>query len=157
MTADVDSLEKQRDELRDQLAIATAAKTSEESQGALIDFANKEAEPLAADHPGARRSCVLSVVPCVSTNAPLAKSPEQNEWHKSQGGGAKLSNQRSRAVEHSFLTCIFRFSQVEVAPFSKTRGATGFGRNTAAPIETLACSGRGWRGQTRQVVLAWYR
>ncbi|EJK54352.1 hypothetical protein THAOC_26028 [Thalassiosira oceanica] len=53
MTSDVDSLERLRDELQDQLAIATAAKTSEESQGALIDYVQNEAEPLSADHPGA--------------------------------------------------------------------------------------------------------
>mmetsp|Transcript_37988 Transcript_37988/g.90928 ORF Transcript_37988/g.90928 Transcript_37988/m.90928 type:complete len:91 (+) Transcript_37988:358-630(+) len=53
MTSDADSLERLRDELQDQLAIATAAKTSEESQGALIDYVQNEAEPLSADHPGA--------------------------------------------------------------------------------------------------------
>ena len=63
MTADVDSLERLRDELRDQLAIATAAKTKEDVCRELVDFASKEAEPLSADH------------------------PEPNEWHKNPNGG----------------------------------------------------------------------
>jgi len=74
MTSDVDSLERLRDELQDQLAIATAAKTSEESQGALIDYVQNEAEPAVGGPPWCVSRCF---VPCVlSTRTDFSRLPQ---------------------------------------------------------------------------------